>query len=890
MIALVVTILMIVIIFIILFVGGVGLYFWYEQQRRKQRELEAQQARESDERRQRLLRFVKTEIGHIQAAVNEFSQCTDLQRGYFANHQLSVWKDNNARIFREFGNQRLDDLGLDSQSLRTVAAFVEDFRNADEIRANYNRRFVDQELDRYGSFFDTRVERKKLDLQQRTAIVTDEDNNLVIAGAGSGKTTTILGKVYYVIDRYRADPREILLISFTNKSASDLASRIGISGIEVKTFHKFGKDIIEEVERQPPSIFEQEQFQPLIIRIFKESMRNPEYVARVTEFFTDFLKRPKSPFDFAHQGEYIQYLKDQNYTTYKQKEVRVNGRITYRMEVVKSIEECKIANFLFFNNVDYEYEFPYGLDSPTTEYRAYKPDFTVEQNGKKVYIEHFAVARDGNIPQWFAGEGETYAAAKTRYWDKIRWARVMHRSRGTRLIETYSYEMSEGILFNNLTQKLAEAGIALHPKPPEEIWGIITAAAQDEIEAFLTLLQTFIMLMKSNNYSIAEVRQRNTQTRDSFENKRNVLFLEIVGPIFDCYQHHLATRKEIDFSDMINRAAQYVSEGKHAKKYRYVIIDEFQDISIGRYQLVRALKQQNPECRLFCVGDDWQSIYRFTGSDIALFRHFEEFFGFTVKSKIETTYRFHEPLIKLSSDFILRNPNQEKKALRGTTALPRSTDYRIVHSVSGNQDDTVALGQVFDELIAAIPDLSSKRVYVLGRYTFDIDRIKNLHDCFSIDKRNGMICYYGALPNGSRKTVEAQFLTVHKAKGLEADIVIVLNCNSGKYGFPSQMSDDPVLNLLLSKADQFENGEERRLFYVAMTRAKERVYFIADSSHKSKFISELEAQGGATTIKKCPRCKTADLVKRSGTKNGRPWAFYGCSNYLYGCEYQEWVN
>ncbi|MEM5948942.1 3'-5' exonuclease [Spirochaetia bacterium 38H-sp] len=94
----------------------------------------------------------------------------------------------------------------------------------------------------------------------------------------------------------------------------------------------------------------------------------------------------------------------------------------------------------------------------------------------------------------------------------------------------------------------------------------------------------------------------------------------------------------------------------------------------------------------------------------------------------------------------------------------------------------------------------------------------------------------------------------------------------------------------MSEADQYENGEERRLFYVAMTRAKENVYFIADSSYKSKFIAELELEDNDTEIRKCPRCKTADLVKRSGTTNGRQWVFWGCSNFLYGCNYQEWEN
>ncbi len=583
---------------------GIILYVWYGQQKQKRSIEAARRAQEREVTRQRLLAFLNSERDCISNGVEQFSRAIDFESGYFANHQLTTWRRTFNAVFTALSAYRLEELDVGSKDLDLVRTFIDEYRNAESHRDNYNKRFVEAELTRYASFFDGRIEGKKLDLQQRTAIVTDEDNNLVIAGAGTGKTTTILGKVHYIVERYEASPQEILLISFTNKSASDLANRIDIEGIEVKTFHKFGKDVIQEVQKQPPSIFDEEQFQPLITRFFKELIQSPDYLARVTEFFTDYLKRPKSPFEFENQGEYIQYLKDHNFRTYKQKEIEVKGRTTYRMEVVKSIEECKIANFLFFNNIQYEYEFPYEFDTPASEYRAYKPDFTIEQNGSKVYVEHLAVARDGNIPRFFAKEGESYQAAKQRYWDKIRWARATHRSHRTKLVETYSYEMSEGILFEKLTQKLNEAGITLRPKSPEEIWQIITEAAKDKVDSFLTLLRTFITLMKSNNHSIADVRQRNMQTRDDFENKRNGLLLEIVEPLFDRYKRHLTTRKEIDFSDMINTAASYIADGKHAKRYRYVIIDEFQDISIGRYQLVRAIKQRNPACKLFCVGDD----------------------------------------------------------------------------------------------------------------------------------------------------------------------------------------------------------------------------------------------------------------------------------------------
>jgi len=176
---------------------------------------------------------------------------------------------------------------------------------------------------------------------------------------------------------------------------------------------------------------------------------------------------------------------------------------------------------------------------------------------------------------------------------------------------------------------------------------------------------------------------------------------------------------------------------------------------------------------------------------------------------------------------------------------------------------------------------------ILGRYSFDIDRIKNETGLFSINKQEGNVAFRYVNSDDESFNIDMQFLTVHKSKGLEADIVIVLNCNSGKFGFPAELSDDEVLNLLLSEADQFENGEERRLFYVAMSRARERVFFIADSSYKSKFIAELEVDCGDTNQRKCPYCKTSDVIlKKTGTtKNGDNYKFFGCSNYLYGCDY-----
>lgn len=875
---------------VLLTATGAWLYYRFYKHLQKQQELKE---KEKEVARQKSYLFFKSKLDVIKTAVVTFSKLLDSNSGYFTNYQLSTWKDAHSNLFNEIQGKSFEAIQLSFEEVSCIKSFKEYFQQAERLRNAFNAGFVIEELKRYQSFFDN-VEGRKLDVQQRTAVVTDEDNNLVVAGAGSGKTTTIVGKVNYVMDRYKVSPDEILLISFTNKSASTLAGRINREGVEAKTFHKFGKDIIALCEGRQPSIFDENQFKPLLTNIFETLLKDGGYLEKITSYFTGFLKPEKSQFEFDNQGAYIQYLKDKNFRSYKLMEIPVKGKMTYKMELVKSIEECRIANFLLFNGITYEYEYPYEFDTATMDFRQYKPDFTIFQNGRKVYLEHFAVARNGDVPPFFAKVGESRLQAKTRYWEKISWARSLHEANETTLIESYSYEMGEGILFENLAAHLIEAGITLKQKTSEEIWEIIKKAAKDEVNGFVALCGTFITLLKSNNYALKDVIEKNRKTTNEYFRKRNALFIEIIQPIYDRYETYLKNRGEIDFSDMINKAAGFVETGRYNRRIKYVVIDEFQDISIGRYQLIKAIKKFNPISKLFAVGDDWQSIYRFSGSDITLFSQFEKYFGYSVKSKIETTYRFNNPLIDLSSEFILKNPSQTKKSLIGIAGAS-ATGYSIHYSRSDDQDDTLAVQQIFDQILLTGEGGEKKEVFILGRYSFDINRLKNKDSILSIDKEQEMIAYSAKTASGEIvKRLKAKFMTVHKAKGLEADVIIVLNCNSGKYGFPSEMTDDPVLNLLLSEADQFENGEERRLFYVAMTRAKEKVYFVADSNFKSKFILELEVESKEATGMKCPNCKNADVVlRKSGTaKNGNTYKFYGCSNYAYGCEYtnMEWIN
>lgn len=324
----------------------------------------------------------------------------------------------------------------------------------------------------------------------------------------------------------------------------------------------------------------------------------------------------------------------------------------------------------------------------------------------------------------------------------------------------------------------------------------------------------------------------------------------------------------------------FAQNSGHCPDYDYILVDEFQDISLDRYRFLQSLRRTRPLTKLFCVGDDWQSIYRFAGSDISLFKQFPKYFGYTKECRMETTYRFGNPCVERSSRFILTNHEQKEKAVRPFSADVRTDLQFFPASGSGGMALRVK------EILAALPKESS--VYLLGRYGSDVN---SLDGDFAV--------HYGAdgkmiVSYGGRKMV---FMTVHQSKGLESDYVILLNCNGGTRGFPSEIADSPVLNYVLSEPDSFEFSEERRVFYVAITRAKKCTYVLYDFEKPSPFISEF-VSGVGKEIKtkqdipeseRCPLCHCGRriLVKKGKAVNGNPYYVYACSNESYGCDYRE---
>lgn len=685
---------------------------------------------------------------------------------------------------------------------------LSDYGNIHNLVKRHNEKYINNQLERYSKFFDSCLA-YPLDAQQRRSIMSEEDNCLVVSSAGSGKTSSIVGKVKYLTDIRKVDPERILLISYTNKAAAELTDRMGIAGLRGYTFHKLALDLIGQVTKQKPSICENTD--ALFVGIYRQLLKDEDFRKSVFRYFIDY-QDDEADWE-KRKNERRHDLAAQKVTRLKAMLPDMDGNDIY----VKSVQEQKLCFVLSSLGVKFRYEEQYEHKVADETHSQYKPDFSIyyESHGqtKRIYLEHFAVDEHSLVPTWFATEkGLTYEEANQQYNDGITWKKYLHEKYGTKLLYTSSADFHYFDIKDKLKHMLTDAGVKCQEKTIEELYAMVLPEGSKREKAFIRLAVTFATLLKSSCKSLNGILAKNDDERTDF------IIRNIFKPVYDSYQEELHKRGQIDFTDAILTATELCRQN-HPVQYDYIIVDEFQDISVDRYQFLLALRAGNPPAKLYCVGDDWQSIYRFSGSDMALFNSFEEFFGPTDINKIETTYRFGEPLVGYSSWFIQKNAVQIRKDIHPFNSQ-RKTE--LLFQPYDRNDYCNVIGQ----LVASIP--ADKSIFLLGRYSFDDYYLSFMYQSI---KEAGKFFYV----IGDRKI---EFLTAHKSKGLEADYVIILQCNRDVYGFPSMVSDDPVLDVVLTKSDKYPHGEERRLFYVAITRAKVKTIVMYDRRYPSVFVDE----------------------------------------------------
>jgi DNA helicase-4 len=708
--------------------------------------------------------------------------------------------------------------------------------------------FLKEELARKKDFFDT-VEKNPLTVQQREAISSEDDHTLVLAAAGTGKTSVLAGKVIDLILNRRVNPAEILCLAYNKKAAEELTERVqarlrtlgapesAYLSFKAHTFHGIGKRILEQVHGR---------------RSVCELRTNPvKFRDFVRETVCSKVRSSRQYFELVSE---LFSIREEITDEEEYRNRRVHKLLSLSRDIVKSKQELLIANWLFRMGVPFEYERRYPENYDIAPFSSYRPDFYLPSID--AYLEHFGIDRLGRTAPNI--NAETYNR-------DIATKREIHARNRTTLLETFSYDDMEGKLIERLKGLLDAKNVSYAKRPEEQIYDRVSQAI-DESRLSSTLVR-ILELCLADGISPPEAR--------NIFMKNDVLFGEQYACLLaDLHADYLALKErnnEIDFDDMILGARDEIEKGAFSPPWNYVLVDEFQDISRPRFELIKTIRQIREGSILYCVGDDWQSIYGFGGSRVEYISNFEHFVGPHTERKIENTFRYNSSIARVAGDFVMKNPAQKTKHIESFHTVDSSTVY-LTHFASDRRGFE-SLARIVGHLKSREPEASVGFLYRTHRYG-------------EIFKE----ALQAALECGERdlQDMKLEFHSMHSSKGLEFDHVFVTSLWEGAGGIPDRSATSRMIACLNPHFENFDAAEERRLFYVALTRGRKGAYLLADASHPSSFVVEILRTEGydvqlmsdsfaddlTTRFPRCSKCNELLVVKV-----GPFGHFSSCRNY-----------
>ena len=785
--------------------------------------------------------------------------CFELSRTRIWSEKVQATLENHRKNGRWISQETIDELveskpifrkqnslarfGLiNSLSKEEQQALVDLNSDLGTVISQINSEILKDELISQRDFLEN-IEAKPLSDEQAAAVLTFDNRVLLVASAGSGKTSVMVARAAYAIKRDFIHPSRVLLLAFNKAAADELQMRIEArfekaniksDGIVSSTFHAFGLDIIGKGTNAKPGLapwVEKGRDSEEIADIVKELKETSEDFRYKWDLFRlifppETLKISGVEFD-AWDSE----SEEQGFRTFDGKVVRSHG-------------ERMIANWLYLHGVTYQYERDFDVNTSNAFRRQYKPDFYYPEID--VWHEHWALDKQGNPPPEF----KDYLAG-------IDWKRSLHTKHKTKLIETSFGEVVYGSGLPRLKEELSRLGLKLNwdPNRPKAPYTNV-----EDSEA-IRLIRTFMTHIKSNSLTSEDIYARLNGEWGDLQNERTSLFLEIFWAIYDAWNRRLRAGNLIDFEDMLIRASEILENQVFTPDFDLILVDEFQDSSSARARLIKSMLGMKGKYVLV-VGDDWQSVNRFAGADVSQMTKFHDSFGNGPTLHLSRTYRCTQVIANVATEFVTKNPSQMKKQVHSVQESEGSPVI-LLRSSTEHQGVLEAFNRINTELEKDGQEEAS--VFVLGRYNHNRDWI----------------------PPEEFPNLKVTYKTVHGSKGLEADYVVVVNLESGRHGFPSEIEDDPLLNLAMSEPELYEHAEERRLLYVALTRARKQAFLVTKKNRDSIFAVELMADPGVNVVTidggvqiegavpTCPKCNQGIMVQKSG-KFG---PFLGCSRF-----------
>lgn len=668
----------------------------------------------------------------------------------------------------------------------------------------------------------TKTDLSNLNDKQHEAVVSDDKRLLVLAGAGSGKTKTLLQKIIYLIEEKGVSPSSILAITFTKNATNEMIDRLIISADTTNNYENMLVDkSLSKIEKDRERFLQQKNYKwidSLTVKTFHSFCYSVLRNYGVNEFDNKFRiigdeKRdeedelskhvaPETVFEVVHKLLIVQcddthyllqlkryildYVIDKIHLD-KNKGINLpkDGKYFTSLDgtKVRSKSEQFIADWFYRHSIKYEYE-PL-LNVKDFDFR---PDFFIPE--ANLYIEHVS---DKSYP--LNGKEEQFEKANLLYF------------------KTYDYMTQDSALFNHTLDKVVKNRLPANYHKNvcltfrEEFNGY-----HDSVKDFVSQIMRITDMIKVENIDPNAVLEKSR--KDQHERVRN--FYELAIPVVKEYIQYTTNKSYLDFNDLISRSASLFQNhediaNKYKSKYQYILVDEFQDVNNLQVELIKHLLTD--QTQLFCVGDDWQSIYGFRGSNVDYIVDFENYFPNSKVVKLNQNYRSTQNIVGASNEVIKHNKFKVEKEIHSS----KKSEHKIVVYSGNNEKDNIQFClEKVKELLA--------------------DGLTN-EDILFLYRRNKM--YTPFFFRFKDENIKVQGKTIHASKGLEAKAVFILGLTEGSGGFPDIWLEDRIFQVIKTANHDLLLEEERRLFYVAITRAKDKLFLLTEKGKESSFLKEI---------------------------------------------------
>ena len=665
----------------------------------------------------------------------------------------------------------------------------------------------------------------KLNEKQLEAVKSESKRLLVLAGAGSGKTKTLLEKLIYLMREKRVQPTNILVVTFTKNATNEMIDRLvfaskngeeykqfmnnpkkgeaeknkyredfkransWLSNLSISTFHSFCHNVLR---KYGVSEFDN-KFR--VIKDTKNSKEEADFTYENSQE-TDFEIAHRILIQLSKKREYLldlkryilDYFVDKNNRLLENKETSFyenqKSYVSLNGTKVRSKSERYIADWLYRHNIDFSYEAPLNCQD-----FYFHPDFYIPQ--ADIYLEHISDMSVG-----------------------VKEKEKQYKKANKTLFKTYeNIHAKDSVLFNEALDAIVKNRLPASYKSQTAL------SFEEELNSYHKELKDFIIqalriikMIKAENLSTSKALKK--ALADPHQRVRD--FYRLVIPLMKKYQAYCVNKSYLDFEDMIVKTIDLFKhraeiKEKFQQQYKYILVDEFQDVNNLQVDLLKRLL--TPENQLFCVGDDWQSIYGFRGSNVNYIVNFGKYFPKAEVIKLNQNYRSTEHIVGASNEVIKHNKFKVDKEIFAN----KKSDTKVNIFAGNDQQENIDF--VVEEV---------KRLFQKGYQKEDIlflyRRSKMYND------------YYNRF---MKERLYVQYRTIHAAKGLEAKAVFIIGLTQGYGGFPDVWLEDRIFQVVKPTQHDLLMEEERRLFYVAITRAKDLLYLITEKGNESSFLSEI---------------------------------------------------